>query len=91
MWWNEVISAHDLCDTRAYLRSCDFTNVSADSMNNACPHEKKKKMTTPSTFSPLIRCFIKFTSSLLTRGAVDCACVFLSSLSQFAVRAGFLR
>lgn len=41
MWWNEVIIAHDLCDTRDYLCSCDFTNVSADSMNNACPHEKK--------------------------------------------------
>lgn len=90
MWWNEVIIAHDLRDTRDYLRSCDFTNVSTDSMNNACPHEKKE-MTTSSTFSPLIRCFIKFTSSLLTRGTVDCACVFLSCLSQFAVCAGFLR
>ena len=43
-------------------------------MNNTCPHRKM----TSSTFSPLICCFIKFTSSLLTHVSVDCTRVCLS-------------
>lgn len=68
---NEVIIAADLCDTRYYLHSCDFTNVSADSMNNTCPYRKM----TSSTFFSLICYFLKFTSSLLTHVSVECVFV----------------
>lgn len=69
---NEVIIAVDLYDTHYYLHSCDFTSVSADSMNNTCPHQK----VTSSTFSFLICYFIKFISSLLTHVSRDvCGCV----------------
>lgn len=68
---NEVIIAVDSCDARCYLHGRDFTNVSADSMNKTCPHQRM----TFSTFSPSIGYFIKFTSSLLTHVSAECVCV----------------